>query len=148
MLTSFANALSTTFLSLPEVTQVFVVTIAVMTGLMVGPFYNNRTLAYGPTILTMAGIFGCFLGISPGLLEFNTSDIQGSVPSLVDGIRTAFWASVSGVGGALLIKIRLLIFGLACTRFRRHQVRCFNGTGGASWSVGNLRGNSSLRLCG
>ena len=37
---------------------------------------------------------------------------------------------------------------LACTRFRRHQVRCFNGTGGASWSVGNLRGNSSLRLCG
>jgi hypothetical protein len=23
-------------------------------------------------------------------------------------------------------------FGLACTRFRRHRVRCFNGTGGAS----------------
>ena len=36
---------------------------------------------------------------------------------------------------------------VACPRFRRHQVRCFNGTGGASWSVGNLRGNSSLRLC-
>ena len=38
--------------------------------------------------------------------------------------------------------------GMACTRFRRHQVRCFNGTGGASWSGGSLRGSSSLRLFG
>ena len=37
---------------------------------------------------------------------------------------------------------------MACTWFRRHQVRCFNGTGGASWSVGSLRASSSLRLCG
>jgi probable addiction module antidote protein len=37
---------------------------------------------------------------------------------------------------------------LACTRFRRHQVRCFNGTGGASWNVGSSRGSSSLRLYG
>jgi transposase-like protein len=36
---------------------------------------------------------------------------------------------------------------LACTRFRRHQVWCDNGTGGGSWSVGSLRGSSSLRLC-
>jgi hypothetical protein len=37
---------------------------------------------------------------------------------------------------------------LACTRFRRHRVRCFNGTGGASWSGGSLRGSSSLRPYG
>ena len=36
---------------------------------------------------------------------------------------------------------------LACTRFRRHPVWCDNGTGGGSWSVGSLRGSSSLRLC-
>ena len=36
---------------------------------------------------------------------------------------------------------------MACTRFRRHQVRCFNGTGGASWSVGSLHGSLSLKLC-
>ena len=40
------------------------------------------------------------------------------------------------------------VVDVACTRFRRHQVRCFNGTGGASWSVGSLRASSSLRLCG
>lgn len=40
-----------------------------------------------------------------------------------------------------------LAFGLlACTRFRRHRVRCFNGTGGGSWRGGDLRASSSLRL--
>ncbi len=36
---------------------------------------------------------------------------------------------------------------LACTRFRRHRVRCFDGTGGGSWRGGSLRESSSLRLC-
>ena len=39
-------------------------------------------------------------------------------------------------------------FGMACTRFRRHRVRCFYGTGGESWKGGSLHGSSSLRLCG
>ena len=34
---------------------------------------------------------------------------------------------------------------VACTRFRRHRVRCFNGTGGWSWSDGSLRESSNLR---
>ena len=39
-------------------------------------------------------------------------------------------------------------FGVvACTRFRRHRVRCFYGTGGESWRDEGLRGSSSLRLC-
>ena len=37
---------------------------------------------------------------------------------------------------------------LACTRFRRHQVWCDNGTGGGSWRGGSLHGSSSLRLFG
>jgi co-chaperonin GroES (HSP10) len=37
---------------------------------------------------------------------------------------------------------------MACTRFRRHRVRCFYGTGGESWRDDGLRGSSSLRLCG
>jgi Patatin-like phospholipase len=36
---------------------------------------------------------------------------------------------------------------LACTRFRRHRVRCFNGTGGGSWRGGSSHASSSLRLC-
>ena len=37
---------------------------------------------------------------------------------------------------------------LACTRFRRHRVRCFNGTGGGSWRGGSLHESSSLKRCG
>jgi hypothetical protein len=37
---------------------------------------------------------------------------------------------------------------LACTRFRRHRVRCFDGTGGESWRGEDLRESSSLRRCG
>jgi hypothetical protein len=36
---------------------------------------------------------------------------------------------------------------LACTRFRRHRVRCFDGIGGGSWRDGSLRESSSLRRC-
>jgi hypothetical protein len=36
---------------------------------------------------------------------------------------------------------------MACTRFRRHRVRCFDGAGGGSWRDGSLRESSSLRPC-
>src|SRR5262249_34075509 len=38
------------------------------------------------------------------------------------------------------------VLTLACTRFRRHRVRCFDGAGGGSWRDGSLRESSSLRL--
>ena len=37
---------------------------------------------------------------------------------------------------------------LACTRFCRHRVRCFDGIGGESWKGGSLHASSSLRRCG
>ena len=40
------------------------------------------------------------------------------------------------------------ILWLACTRFRRHRVRCFDGAGGGSWRDGSLPASSSLRRCG
>jgi DNA anti-recombination protein RmuC len=99
------------YFALPTITQVFVVAISALTALIVGPLYNNRTVVYGPTVLTMIGIFGCFLGIALGLMRFDTNNVHGSVPALVEGIKTAFWASVFGVAGALLIKVRLLVAG-------------------------------------
>lgn len=68
--------------------------------------YDEKTLTYGPTILTTTGIFATFLGIALGLADFDTNNIQSSVPSLLAGLKTAFWASVAGVGGALTIKFR------------------------------------------
>lgn len=73
--------------------------------------YNDKTVVYAPTILTTTGIFATFLGIAFGLLHFDTTNIEASVPALLNGLKTAFWASVMGVGGALTLKFRHFFTG-------------------------------------
>jgi predicted nucleic acid-binding Zn-ribbon protein len=73
--------------------------------------WTRRGGTLGPTLLTTLGIFFCFLGIALGLSDFDPNDVRSSVPHLLQGIRTSFWSSVTGIGWALLIKIRLVMFG-------------------------------------
>lgn len=56
--------------------------------------------------------FFTFLGIAEGLYEFNPQKIDASIPTLLDGLKTAFIASVVGVGAALSLKLRYTIFGV------------------------------------
>lgn len=69
---------------------------------------NLRTINAAPSVLTSFGIFGTFLGITIGLFGFDPTNAYGSLPLLFDGIRLAFWTSVAGILGALLVKLRLL----------------------------------------
>jgi DNA anti-recombination protein RmuC len=96
--------------SLPTSTIAFILLIAAGTAFF-QIRYNRSDLTYGPVILTMFGILGCFTGIALGLFQFDTNDIQKSVPDLPSGIKTSFWASIAGVVGALTIKARCLLFG-------------------------------------
>jgi chromosome segregation ATPase len=73
--------------------------------------WTRRNTALGPTFLTTLGIFFCFTGIAWGLLNFDPSDVRYSIPRLLEGIRTSFWASVAGIFWALTIKARLAIWG-------------------------------------
>jgi len=68
--------------------------------------YSSKTAELAPNILTSIGIFGTFLGVALGLWSFDTTDIHGSVPKLMDGLKTAFWSSIAGLLGALTIKLR------------------------------------------
>ncbi len=68
--------------------------------------FSGKTLDVAPNILTSLGIFGTFLGVALGLSEFDTTDIQASVPTLMEGLKTAFWSSIVGLLGALSIKVR------------------------------------------
>jgi len=68
--------------------------------------FDRLAVVHGPEILTTMGIFGCFFGIALALLDFDPRDVQKSVPLLLEGVKTAFWASVSGVGGSLAIRAR------------------------------------------
>src|SRR5260370_20902244 len=77
-------------------------------------------------------------------------------PSYVDAVRKRLPPNVgnihSYVGAAETTVNRIALSlnpdGLACTRFRRHRGRCFDGAGVGSWRDGSLPASSSLRLCG
>jgi DNA anti-recombination protein RmuC len=73
--------------------------------------WTRRNTALGPTFLTTLGIFFCFIGIAWGLLNFDPGDVKYSIPRLLAGIRTSFWASVAGIFWALTIKARLAVWG-------------------------------------
>lgn len=92
--------------SLPMHTQFFIGAAALATVYFGHLRFDRFAVTHGPEILTTLGIFGCFFGVSIGLYEFNTADIARSVPAMLEGIRTAFWASLCGIGGALYLKFR------------------------------------------
>jgi DNA anti-recombination protein RmuC len=73
--------------------------------------YTTITAYKAPAFLTTLGILGTFIGIGFGLLHFDASNIQASVPYLIGGIKTAIWASAAGIFCALTIKFRDIFFG-------------------------------------
>jgi hypothetical protein len=96
--------------SLSIVSQVFIVAIVAI-AVLFNVRYTPRVVDLGPTILTTLGIFGTFLGVSIGLSHFDTTNVQASVPDLLAGLKTAFWASVFGVGAAVQLKAREFLGG-------------------------------------
>ena len=64
---------------------------------------NSRMIDSFPIILQTLGVLGTFVGITIGLQAFNVNDINGSIPSLLDGLKTAFVSSITGmIAGAIL----------------------------------------------
>lgn len=79
--------------------------------------FNRFAVQHGPEILTTVGIFGCFLGIALALLHFDSAKVSSSVPHLLEGVKTAFWASVSGV-----LALYVFVFGITNKRAPFHTV--------------------------
>ncbi len=100
------------FSNLPGLTQAFIGAMLIGGVYVHLAAFNAKAAAHGPAIFTTFGIFATFVGIALGLLHFNVNDVQGSVPALLDGLKTAFWASVFGVGIALTMKVRYAIWGV------------------------------------
>ena len=91
-----------TLVALPEAAKFFVALLVIVT-VFIHLKYDHIYLTYGPIVLTVIGILGCFVGITLGLLHFDTNNIQQSVPNLLSEIKTSFLASVFGIIGALTI---------------------------------------------
>lgn len=85
------------------------VTVCILLGMaFVGYFFYykpfNKKLQEDPTqefdepqAIASLGVLGTFIGISYSLLQFNSGDIEASVPALLGGMRTAFFTSVIGM---------------------------------------------------
>lgn len=56
-----------------------------------------------PTIISTLGVLGTFGGITWGLYNFNTSNINESIPVLLEGLKTAFFTSLAGMIGSLIL---------------------------------------------
>ena len=93
------------FSDLPPETQISIGVI-VLTWFWFFFRFNEQARVTGPTILTTMGIFATFVGIAMGLHKFDAAKIQETIPSLLSGLKTAFYGSVAGVGGALILKFR------------------------------------------
>ena len=68
--------------------------------------YNNF-ITYIPSLLTSLGIFGTFVGISIGLVNFDPANIDKSISELLEGMKTAFYSSLVGVFFSICFKIFL-----------------------------------------
>ncbi len=64
---------------------------------------NRRVVEYFPTFVSTLGVLGTFYGITVGLLAFDTSDLDKSIPGLLDGLKTAFFTSLAGMIGSMIL---------------------------------------------
>ena len=57
-------------------------------------------------IIFTLGILGTFLGVSWGLKNFDSQDIETSIPRLLAGLKTAFFTSIWGMIAVVVCEIR------------------------------------------
>ena len=85
---------------------VFVIFLVFVVGLFF--FVKEKNCAVFPSLLTTIGVFGTFLGIFLGLLNFDVTNIDESVTNLLEGLKTAFLSSIEGMFAAVLFRVILL----------------------------------------
>lgn len=100
-------------LSIPALTWIWLSAIVVVfLGCIVFVIYfkrndkliaNRRIVEYFPTFVSTLGVLGTFYGITKGLLAFDTADLDKSIPGLLDGLKTAFFTSLAGMVGSMIL---------------------------------------------
>lgn len=64
-----------------------------------------------PTVFTTLGVFGTFVGIAIGLYDFDVHQITQSIPTLLSGLKIAFFTSIIGIFFSLIFsKSQELLF--------------------------------------
>ncbi len=85
-----------------------VTAIVLFAALAAAPRDHDRHQAFAraaPGLLTSLGVLGTFVGIFIGLVDFDVSKIDDSVPKLLAGMKIAFATSILGMGSGILVKL-------------------------------------------
>lgn len=64
--------------------------------------YNSYVYDSIPSVFTTLGILGTFVGIFFGLQKFDVNNITESIPTLLEGMKTAFSTSIVGISFSLI----------------------------------------------
>ena len=64
---------------------------------------KRRWIEQIPTLISTLGVLGTFAGITIGLLNFDTANLDTSIPLLLSGLKTAFFTSLAGMLGSLIL---------------------------------------------
>lgn len=64
---------------------------------------NRKWIDTLPSLISSLGVLGTFLGITIGLIGFDPSNLDESIPSLLDGLKTAFFTSLTGMTCSLFL---------------------------------------------
>lgn len=64
---------------------------------------KRRWIEQLPSFVSTCGVLGTFIGITIGLVGFETTDLSKSIPTLLEGMSTAFFTSLAGMIGSLLL---------------------------------------------
>lgn len=64
---------------------------------------RKRWIDQLPSLISTLGVIGTFLGITKGLLAFDTEGLDQSIPVLLEGLKTAFFTSLLGMTGSLIL---------------------------------------------
>lgn len=64
---------------------------------------QHRIVEYYPTFVSTLGVLGTFWGITSGLLAFDSSNLDQSIPGLLNGLKTAFFTSLAGMIGSMIL---------------------------------------------
>lgn len=83
------------------------ISIITSIAILLSPFIlrKKQKVSELSSMVVTFGILGTFIGIFLGLISFQVTDIYGSVPKLLEGLKTAFLTSIAGMIAGILLKI-------------------------------------------
>lgn len=82
--------------------------------ILLSPFLlrKKQSVSNLSSLVVTFGILGTFIGIFLGLISFQVTDIYGSVPKLLEGLKIAFLTSIAGMIAGVLVKVFPAIYGI------------------------------------